>query len=154
MTFTYKFYHKAEDASPIDTRSFEGASEQEVSPAVHEYCDTYGYEAFALIPAEPVKNPKCRWTEDEIKSLVQTNDKVLYGALKKLYAQQTADEQRVGETREHNNVGFNGADSRFLSSVSEFLIHKGFLTDKQKVIARRKLVKYTKQLTRLANSDV
>ena len=33
------------------------------------------------------------WTESEIKELVQTNDKVLYGALKQLYACQTADEQ-------------------------------------------------------------
>lgn len=92
------------------------------------------------------------WTEDEIKGLVQTNDKVLYGALKNLYAQQTADEQRAGETKLHNNAGFNGADSRFLSSVSEFLIRRGYLTDKQKAVVRRKLVKYTKQLTRLANA--
>ena len=64
------------------------------------------------------------WTEDEIKILVQTNDKVLYGALKRLYAEQTADEQSAGETHHHNGAGFNGADSRFLSSVSEFLLKK------------------------------
>ena len=93
-----------------------------------------------------------QWTVDEIKELIQTNDKVLYGALKKLYAEQTADEQHVGETREHNGVGFNGIDSKFLSSVSEFLIKRGFLTDKQKYITRKKLVKYSKQLTRLANA--
>ena len=30
------------------------------------------------------------WTEEEIKTLIQTNDKVLYGALKKLiYTQDT-----------------------------------------------------------------
>lgn len=92
------------------------------------------------------------WTEQEIKDLVQTNDKVLYGALKKLYACQTEDEQRVGETTENNGVGFNGADSRFLSSVAEFLISRGFLTDKQKAVTRKKLVKYNKQLTRLANN--
>ena len=104
--------------------------------------------------AEGEKPAKAKrvWTQDEIKHLVQTNDKVLYGALKKLYDQQTADEQRVGETVVHNNVGFNGADSRFLSSTAEFLKKTGFLTDKQKVIVRRKLVKYTKQLTRLANA--
>ena len=32
------------------------------------------------------------WTEEEIKVYVQTNDKVLYGAIKKLYNEQTADE--------------------------------------------------------------
>lgn len=92
------------------------------------------------------------WTEDEIKTLVQTNDKVLYGALRKLYAEQTADEQMTGDTKEHNGVGFNGVDGQFLSSVAEFLKNRGYLTDKQKVIVRKKLVKYNKQLTRLANS--
>ena len=91
------------------------------------------------------------WTSEEIKNLVQTNDKVLYGALKKLYACQTADEQASGETHEHNGKGFNGVDASFLSSVSEFLIKRGYLTDKQKVITRKKLIKYTNQLTMLAN---
>ena len=91
------------------------------------------------------------WTEDEIRELVQTNDKVLYGALKKLYACQTADEQSIGETVEHNGVGFNGVDSKILSSMAEFLNRNGYLSAKQKVLVRRKMVKYTKQLTRLAN---
>lgn len=75
----------------------------------------------------------------------------LYGALKKLYGEQTRDEQQSGQTKHYNGVGFNGADSRFLSSVSEFLIKKGFLTEKQKYCVRKRLIKYNKQLTRLAN---
>ena len=92
------------------------------------------------------------WTAEEIKNLVQTNDKVLYGALKKLYACQTADEKASGETSESNGKGFNAIDAPFLTSVSEFLIKTGFLTDKQKVIVRKKLVKYNKQLVELANA--
>lgn len=99
-----------------------------------------------------VESVKRIWEEEEVKHLVQTNDKVLYGALTKLYDQQTADEQAIGDTVVHNNVGFNGADGRFLSSVAEFLKRNGFLTDKQKAIVRKKLVKYNKQLTRLANA--
>ncbi len=95
---------------------------------------------------------KRTWTNEEIKTLVQTNDKVLYGALKRLYNEQTNDEKCIGETTHNNGVGFNGADSKFLSSVSEFLIKNGFLTEKQKFITRKKLVKYTKQLTKLANA--
>lgn len=93
------------------------------------------------------------WTEQEIRDLIQTNDTVLYGALKKLYACQTADEQDSQETKEHNGVGFNGVDAPFLSNVAEFLLKKGFLTDKQKFYVRKKLVKYNKQLTRLANAS-
>lgn len=92
------------------------------------------------------------WTEEEIKNLIQINDKVLYGALKKLYACQTAEEKAVGETVEYNGVGFNGADSKIMSSMAEFLINRGYLSDKQKYIVRKKLVKYNKQLTRLANA--
>lgn len=95
---------------------------------------------------------KRTWTEEEIKELVQTNDKVLYGALKKLYAEQTADEQATSTTKHQNGAGFNSVDSRFLSSTAEFLLKTGFLTYKQKAAVRRKLVKYTKQLTRLANA--
>lgn len=91
------------------------------------------------------------WTEDEIKNLIQTNDKVLYGALKNLYACQTSDEQVMGTTKENNGAGFNGLDAPILSSFCEFLNKTGFLTPKQKVIARKKLVKYNKQLTKLAN---
>lgn len=92
------------------------------------------------------------WTEEEIKTLVQTNDKVLYGALKHLYACQTADEKAEQQTNESNGVGFNGVDANILSSFCEFLNRTGFLTTRQKEIARKKLVKYNKQLTRLANA--
>lgn len=98
-----------------------------------------------------VKQPRI-WTEEEIKNLVQTNDKVLYGALKNLYACQTADEQSMGETNCKNGAGFNGVDAPILTSISQFLINRGYLTDKQKVLVRKKLVKYNKQLTKLANA--
>ena len=91
------------------------------------------------------------WSESEIKELVQTNDKVLYRALKRLYDCQTADEKASKHTNEHNGRGFNSIDADFLSSLAEFLIKNGFLTEKQKFYARKKLVKYNKQLTRLAN---
>ena len=96
--------------------------------------------------------PKKVWTEAQIADLIQTNDTVLYRALKKLYNEQTDAEQDMGETKERNGRGFNGIDSKFLSSVSEFLIKHGFLTSKQKSVTRRMLKKYNKQLTRLANA--
>jgi hypothetical protein len=93
------------------------------------------------------------WTQEQIRELVQTNDKVLYGALRKLYECQTEDERCSGSTIEHNGKGFNGVDAPILSSFCEFLNEAGFLTDKQKILARKKLVKYTKQLTLLANAS-
>ena len=92
------------------------------------------------------------WTEEEIKTLVQSNDKVLYGAMRKLYECQTADEKADGTATHRNGAGFNGVDAGIMSSMCEFLNRTGFLTARQKIIARRKLVKYTRQLTALANA--
>ena len=91
------------------------------------------------------------WTEEEIKNLVATNDKVLYGALRKLYACQTDEEKVYGAAKEFNGAGFNGVDAPILTSMAQFLEKAGFLTPKQKVLCRKKLVKYNRQLTRLAN---
>lgn len=95
-----------------------------------------------------------RWTEETIRNLVQTNDGVLYGALINLYRRQTATEKRDGVTRMKNGVGFNGCDANFLSSLATFYLRNGYLTYRQKVVARRKMVKYTKQLTRIANKEI
>lgn len=91
------------------------------------------------------------WSEEEVKYLIQTNDKVLYGALKHIYACQTEDEKRAESTREHNGVGFNSFDAEFMTSICKQLEQRGTLSAKQKEVARKKLVKYNKQLTRLAN---
>lgn len=93
------------------------------------------------------------WTEEEIKNLVQTNDRVLYGALHKLYACQTADEIAEGAATHRNGAGFNGVDAKIMTSFCEFLNQRGFLSNKQKEIARKKMVKYTRQLTVLANAS-
>lgn len=94
---------------------------------------------------------KRTWTATEIKYYIQNNDKVLYGAMKKLYECQTEDEKIMGEANHRNGVGFNGCDAKIMTSFCEFLNKTGFLTPKQRIIARKKMVKYTRQLTILAN---
>lgn len=93
------------------------------------------------------------WTEDEIRTLIQTNDKVLYGALLKLYACQTDDEKTNGTTKHTNGRGFNAIDAAALTSFAKFVKECGRLSEKQKEVCRRKLIKYNKQLTRLANGQ-
>ena len=92
------------------------------------------------------------WTEEEIKRNIQENDRWLYKALIRLYYCQTADEQSNETTTYRNGKGFNSVDAKFMSSISQFLLKTGKLTDKQKACARKRLVKYTKQLTVIANS--
>lgn len=107
-----------------------------------------------LVPQAQEPKGKKVWTAEEIKQLVQTNDTVLYKGLLKLYECQTADEQAEGDTKEHNGIGFNGVDAPILTSFSEFLNRTGFLTPKQRSLARKKLVKYTGQLVKLANGEL
>lgn len=93
------------------------------------------------------------WTKDEMKDILTRYDDQLCKAVVKIWEYQTADEQRVGETKEHNGVGFNGLDANILSSFAEFYKRTGFLTPKQIVIARKKMMKYAGQLCRIANGQ-
>lgn len=94
------------------------------------------------------------WTKEEIKNLIQTNDKMVIRSLIQLYNKQTADEKIVHEAAYQNGIGFNGADAAILSSFVEFYQDRNFLTAKQISIARKKLVKYSGQLARIANKEV
>ena len=94
------------------------------------------------------------WTAEEISDLIQTNDRVLYNALKKLYSYQTATEQEHKDTHVVNGVGFNSYDAPILSDIAEFLIRTGFLTYNQKRLVRKKLKKYTNQLVKIANGTI
>ena len=60
------------------------------------------------------------WKEEEIRILVQTNDKVLYGALRKLYDCQTDDEIAQGSANHKNGYGFNGFENE-----KDFPKHRG-----------------------------
>ena len=91
------------------------------------------------------------WTKEEIKDLILKNDEMVKRSVIKLYERQTSYEQLVGETEEYNGVGFNGVDSEILSSFAKFIQKAGFLTPKQTTIARKKLVKYSNQLAKIAN---
>lgn len=94
------------------------------------------------------------WTIEEIKNLLNTSDKMVAHSVKVLFDLQTTDEQTTGETSHKNGVGFNGVDANFLSSCAQFYIHTGFLTARQTVLCRKKLIKYARQLTLVANKKI
>ena len=94
------------------------------------------------------------WTKEEIKELLAKNDEMVKRSVLKLYEKQTDYEKLSQSTQEDNGVGFNGADATILSSFAEFIKKTGFLTPKQIGIARRKLMKYSSQLARIANGRI
>lgn len=72
-----------------------------------------------------------------------------------IYEYQTADEQRIGDTAEHNGVGFTGADGEILSSFAKQVNAKRFAgSEKQLDILFKKMPKYAKQLDIIAQSKL
>lgn len=92
------------------------------------------------------------WTREEIKDVLSRHDDQVGKALVKLYEMQTPDEQTDHTTRCKNGAGFNGVDAQILSSFAEFYMARHYLSPKQLVIARKKIMKYVGQLTDIANA--
>lgn len=93
------------------------------------------------------------WTVDEIKSLLETNDTFVIRSLLKLYSYQTEAEQNDDETTEHNGLGFNSYDAKALSGMTKTLMKNLIISKSQVKYARTKLMKYSKQLTKIANGE-
>lgn len=93
------------------------------------------------------------WTKDEIKNLLETRDDAVIRGLLAIWDKQTEAEQEWEATSEHNNVGFNAIDAKICSSFVKFYNDAGFLTKKQMVIARKKIMKYAGQLKKIANKE-
>jgi len=94
---------------------------------------------------------------DKIKELVESSNTFVLDCLLTVYDKQTEDEKMTEDTKHNNSVGFSGADGFILTSFSKQIIewrntpeeqrkYKFPLSQKQLDMARRKIVKYTKQL--------
>lgn len=94
-----------------------------------------------------------------IKGAILASDKVLFRAILAIYKRQTEDEKSDGATRYDNGVGFSGVDSFILTSFAEQLLAAQrvnapfWLSSKQKEIARRKMVKYARQLLEISKAN-
>ena len=94
------------------------------------------------------------WKKEEIKDLLQKSDRAVMRGLVVIYSLQTEDEKKAEETSEHNGVGFSGVDAKFLSSLAKQVMAKGGLSEKQMLHARKKMMKYAGQLTKVSNGQL
>lgn len=89
------------------------------------------------------------------------SDKWLIRGLLAIYARQTADEQAADMTTDDNKIGFNGLDAPILSSFAKQVEewektpanrrkYDSPLSPKQIGLARKKMVKYSRQLVLIA----
>lgn len=86
------------------------------------------------------------WNKEKIQSLLDRNDEAVYRAMLRIYNRQTTTEQVYQATTDWNSVGFSGTDGKIMSSFSEYYKKFGKLSNKQIIIARKKMKKYWKQL--------
>ena len=92
-------------------------------------------------------------TIQEIRELLQTNDRAVMRAIWVLYERQTATEKASHCTIEDNGVGFNAFDAEFLTSLAEQAEQRGWLTPRQIQAGRKAVMKYAGQLVRIANGE-
>ena len=95
-----------------------------------------------------------KWTAEEIHYMIETNDKWLYHGLMAIYNKQTEDEKAHDLTHHENNVGFNGPDSNIMSRFAKSYKRHGMLYSQDKAQCRKRLLKYCKQLAKIANKVI
>lgn len=91
-----------------------------------------------------------RRVKEYVQHLLSVNDKAVERGLLAIYARQTAHEQVIEQTQEHNDVGFAGNDAEFLSSCAKSVQKYGSLTVNQLPWVRRRMMKYWRQLADVA----
>lgn len=91
---------------------------------------------------------------DEIKEMLINNDNAVIRGILALYEKQTLDEQTAKNSRHSNGIGFNRFDSRTMSLYAN-QIKTGYELDAvQFRDARERIMKYSKQLMRIANKEI
>lgn len=70
-------------------------------------------------------------TGTDIVRLLESNDKAICRALVVLHNRQTTDEKETKVARHLNGRGFRPAHARMGSSMAEFYLKYGYLTEKQ-----------------------
>ena len=96
---------------------------------------------------------KVDWTKEELKALLLKSDHAVCRALVAIWNFQELDEKGLGSSHHQNKVGFSGIDAEICTSLVDFYQKAGLLTPKQMIIARKKALKYTRQLQKIANKE-
>lgn len=94
------------------------------------------------------------WTVEEIMGLLSRNREAVVRGLVAIYNKQTEDEKQAETTRHDNGIGFSGCDATILSSIAKQVLAGHRLSQKQYELVEKKMRKYVKQLTKIANRQI
>lgn len=89
----------------------------------------------------------------KMKVQITTKNEQTVKALLRIYENQTHDEKQTENTVYHNNIGFIPQDAKFLSSMADFRIKNGFLSEKQIKLIQPMMAKYAGQLVRCSIAE-
>ncbi len=89
----------------------------------------------------------------ELQSLLLASDMALERSIIRIWEQQTYSEQSSGEALIVDGVGFNKMDAPLMGAFADQLIHNRSLSEKQKVVARKVMPKYWKQLMNISKAQ-
>jgi len=91
------------------------------------------------------------WTEQQIVSLLDTNDRAVERAIVAIYERQTADEKQTEHTRHDNSVGFRQNHAKRMSYYARLIKSGRHLYPRQLELSRKWMLMYRRQLADIAN---
>lgn len=94
------------------------------------------------------------YDKDNIQAFLIKSDLFVVKSLMLLYNLQTDNEQNAGTSIDNNGVGFNKLDAKILTSIAMQCKRTKHITSKQLNLCRSKLMKYAKQISKVANSEL
>lgn len=89
----------------------------------------------------------------KMKVQITTKNEQTVKALMRIYENQTYDEKQTDNVIHYNGIGFIPQDARLLSSMANFKIKNGFLTEKQIKMIQPIMAKYAGQLVKGAIAE-
>lgn len=92
------------------------------------------------------------WKVEEIRELLLNNNRMVGNSLIQLRNCQTLEELEGKHTSELNGKGFNSFDAELLTNLADYYELRGLLTRRQLEVARKRILKYARQLTVIANN--
>lgn len=94
------------------------------------------------------------WTRRQIVNLIEKDDRAVNNGILQLYSFQTDDEKSENRTKHLNNMGFNCADAKYGTYLARWIKSGRRLSGKHLQEARALCIKYSRQLTEIANNNI
>lgn len=94
---------------------------------------------------------KQAYTIKQVKDWLYSNNSALMAGILLLYNNQEEDEKQANKSLYHNNKGFNRNDTAKLTEYAHKITKMGGLYTNELIDARRRMVKYSKQICAILN---